>query len=103
MTAQQSISTRPHLPPILLAVQVYTHSPHYFPQFPNPSPQHDSQQSQSMVGSSTPTLMVNNNLQFQQGPRGQVTPPGQNQVNQQDNGHCNRHLFTQMLPKQVKC
>ena len=27
--------------------------------------------------------MVTNNLRFQQGPRGQVTPPGQNQVNQQ--------------------
>ena len=27
--------------------------------------------------------MVNNNLQFQQGPWRQVTPPAQNQVNQQ--------------------
>ena len=27
--------------------------------------------------------MVNNNLWFQQGPRGQVTPPAQNKVNQQ--------------------
>ena len=60
-----------------------THSPHYFPWFSNPSPQHHSQQSQSAVGSSTPTLMVNNNPWFQQEPQGQVTPPGQNQVNQQ--------------------
>ena len=29
------------------------------------------------------TLMVNNNLRFQQGPQGEVTPPGQNWVNQQ--------------------
>ena len=36
-----------------------------------------------MIGSSTPTMMVDNNLQFQQGPQGQVTPPGQNRVNQQ--------------------
>ena len=37
-----------------------THSPHYFPQFSNPSPQQHSQQSQSTARSSTPTLMVNN-------------------------------------------
>ena len=60
-----------------------THSPHYFPQFSNPSPQQHFQQSQSTVGSSTPTLMVNNPLQFQQGPQRQVTPPTQQQVNQQ--------------------
>ena len=36
-----------------------------------------------MIGSSTPTLMVDNNLQFQQGPEGQVTTPGQNWINQQ--------------------
>ena len=60
-----------------------THSPHYFPQFSNPSPKQHSQQSQSTVGSSTPTLMVNNNLWFQQGPQRQVTPLAQNQVNQQ--------------------
>ena len=60
-----------------------THSPHYFPQFLNPSPQHHSQQSQSTVGSSTLTLMVDNNLWFQQGPQRQVTPPGQNWVNRQ--------------------
>ena len=35
-----------------------------------------------MIGSSIPTLMVDNNLWFQQGPQGQVTPPEQNWVNQ---------------------
>ena len=60
-----------------------THSPHYFPRFSNPSPQQHSQQSQSTVGASTPTLMVNTPQQFQQGPQRQVTPPAQQQVNQQ--------------------
>ena len=58
-----------------------THSPHYLSQFSNPSPQQHSQQSQSTVGSSTPTLMVNNNLWSQQGTQRQMTPPAQNQVN----------------------
>ena len=60
-----------------------TPSSHYFPQFSNPSPQQHSQQSQSTVGSSTLTLMVNSNLWLQQGPQRQVTPPAQNPVNQQ--------------------
>ena len=59
------------------------HSPHYFPRFSNPSPIQHSQQSQSTVGSSTPTLMVNSPQWFQQGPQRQVTPPAQQQVNQQ--------------------
>ena len=42
----------------------------YFLHFQQPSPQQHSQQSQSIVGSSTPTLMVNN-LQDQQGLQGQ--------------------------------
>ena len=41
-----------------------THSPHYSSRFSNSSPQRHSQQNQSTVGSSTPTLMVNNNLWF---------------------------------------
>ena len=82
MTAQQSISTRPHLPPILLVVQVHILITPFL-DFKNPSPQHHFQQSQSMIGSSTLTLMVDKNLWFQQGPQGQVTPPGQNRVNQQ--------------------
>ena len=122
-----------------LAGSTGTYSHHSFSRFPNTSPQHHSQQSQSTIGSSTWTLMVDNNLWFQQGPQGQVTPPGQNQVNQQvrppqlvnsqynqlnihqqspvfppqqfnakyphliqDNGHCNCHLSTKMLLKQVK-
>ena len=60
-----------------------THSPQYFPRFSNPSPQQHSQQSPSTVGLSTLTLMVNNPLWFQQGPQKQVTPPAQQQVNQQ--------------------
>ena len=60
-----------------------THSPHYFPQFSNPSPQQHSQQSQSTFGSSTLTLMINNPLWFQQGSQRQVTPPAQQQANQQ--------------------
>ena len=57
----------------------------YPPQFQQPSPQQHSQQSQSIVGSSTPTQMVNN-PQYQQGlqgqPQRQPVPPVQ-QVNQQ--------------------
>ena len=82
VTAQQSISTRPHLPPILLVVQVHILITPFL-DFKNPSPQHHFQQSQSTIGSSTLTLMVDKNLWFQQGPQGQVTPPGQNRVNQQ--------------------
>ena len=66
-----------------LAGSTGTHSHHSFSQFPNPLPHHHSQQSQSTIGSSTPTLMVDNNLWFQLGPQGQITPPGQNRVNQQ--------------------
>ena len=45
-----------------------THSPHYFPQFPNPSPQHHSQQSQSMIRTSTLTLIVRNDCNSSKDP-----------------------------------
>ena len=55
----------------------------YSPCFSQPSPPQHSQQSQSTVGSSTPTLMINNPQQFQQGHQGQSAPPVRQQVNQQ--------------------
>ena len=57
----------------------------YSPHFQQPSPIQHSQQSQSTVGSSTLTLMVNN-LQYQQGLQGQPQRqpvPLVQQVNQQ--------------------
>ena len=54
----------------------------YSLQFQQPSPQQHSQQSQSTVGSSTPTLMVNNLQGLQGQPQRQPVPLVQ-QVNQQ--------------------
>ena len=66
-------------------------------QFQNNSPQQHSQQSASTVGISTPTLMVNNQLQTgplgqQQRPSPQVPP-----VSQQANCPIRSHQFTQHL------
>ena len=55
----------------------------YSPYFSQSSPPQHSQQSQSTVGSSTPTLMINNPQQFQQGHQRQPALPVQQQVNQQ--------------------
>ena len=55
----------------------------YSPCFSQSSPPQHSQQSQSTVGSSTPTLMINNPQQFQQGHQRQPALPVQQQVNQQ--------------------
>ena len=70
-------------------------------QFPNTSPQHSSpsqphsQQSQSTVGVTTPTLMVNN-PQFQQGFQ-QQSPAPVRQVNQQANYQVRPQQFNQQF------
>ena len=55
----------------------------YSPHFSQPLPPQHSQESQSTVGSSTPTLRINNPQQFQLGHQRQSAPLVQQQVNQQ--------------------
>ena len=67
-------------------------------QFQNNSHQPQSQQSQSTVGTSTPTLMVNN-PPFQAGLQGQQQQPSPSvpPVNQQTNFHTRRQQFNQQF------
>ena len=74
-------------------------------QFQNNSPQQHSQQSASTVGVSTPTLMVNNQLQTglqgqQQQPSPQV-PPVSQQANSPIRPHQFNHHFRQLPVPQV--
>ena len=66
-------------------------------QFQNNSPQQHSQQSASTVGISTPTLMVNNQLQT--GPQGQQQQPSPQvpPVSQQANSPIRHHQFNQHI------